>query len=133
MPPHNILLHEANLNEEDVRTAPSIWRYSLFPLQNSESEIVSLNWVTSLALQLVSQTESTGDHTFIAPVLHWAHILKAEQGPNGDWSAEVNVRTGEELGIERTCAPVELLQRLASLLKSSEFDLAISFTRALHE
>jgi hypothetical protein len=77
----------------------------------------------------VNETEVTGDQTFIAPVLHWAHIFKAEQGVNGDWPAIVNARTGEEVGLERTSAPVKLLKRLAILLQSSEFDLAISLTR----
>lgn len=72
----------------------------------------------------------SGDETLLGTVLHWAHILKSEQGPDGVWPAIVNARNGQPRSEERTCAPVTLLERLGSLVDTTEFDAAVAFARA---
>ena len=59
-------------------------------------------------------------------MLHWAHILKAEQGPDGDWPAVVNARAGTAIGATRTREPAVLLARLDMLLDFSEFEAAVA-------
>jgi len=106
--------------------APNDWYYHLFPLQGEENEALSLDWVVETALQLIDRTRATGDEAHFGPTLHWAHLLKTEQGPDGDWPAVVNARTGAPLGPARTRAPATLLACLGELLQSSEFETAIA-------
>lgn len=107
-------------------TAPNDWYYHLFPLTAEGAETLPLAYVVELAEALIREAERTGDETHFGPVLHWAHLLKCEQGPDGHWPAVVNARTGEALGSERTRRPAELLARLSRLLDTSEFDAAVA-------
>ena len=110
---------------EGVRTAPIDWYYHSFPLREAGQEAVSLEWTAALAEGIVDRAEASGDETPLGPVLHWAHLLKAEQGPEGDWPARVNARTGAAIGSERTRAPARLLERLGAFLASTEFEDAV--------
>jgi len=106
--------------------APLGWAYALFPLQGEGDERLSLEWLTGLAHKLIDNAEETGDEAHFGPVLHWAHILKTEQGPDGDWPAQVNARTGAPVGAARTREPARLLARLDALLDSSEFEAVVA-------
>ena len=106
--------------------APLDWAYALFPLQGEGEEILSLEWVARIAHERIDRAEKTGDEAHFGPVLHWAHILKAEQGPEGDWPAQVNARTGAAMGAARTRVPAGLMARLDALLDSTEFEAAVA-------
>lgn len=106
--------------------APLDWAYALFPLQAEGEEGLSLDWLVGLAHKLIDTAEETGDEAHFGPVLHWAHILKSEQGPDGDWPALVNARTGAAVGAAQTREPARLLARLDTLLGSSEFEAAVA-------
>lgn len=106
--------------------APTTWPYALFPLREADDPRLEMERVTEIALGLVDRAEATGDAAEAGSVLHWAHMLKIEQGPEGDWPAAVDARSGAALGAERTRMPAELLRRLGEWLKSSEFDAAVA-------
>lgn len=106
--------------------APLDWAYALFPLQGEGEELLSLEWVVRVAGERIDRSEETGNEAHFGPVLHWAHILKVEQGPNGDWPAQVNARTGAPIGTARTRAPAGLMARLEALLDATEFEAAIA-------
>jgi hypothetical protein len=110
--------------------APLDWAYANFPLQGDREETLSLEWLVNLAHQLIDLAEQTGNEAHFGPVLHWAHILKSGQGPDGDWPVCVNARTGASVGAARTRKPAELLARLDALLDSSEFEVAVAQARA---
>lgn len=61
----------------------------------------------------------------IGAVMHWAHILKSEQTPEGVWPRFVNARTGTMTGRQFTHSPAGILVSLAALLDTTEFDVAI--------
>ena len=82
----------------EATEAPLGWAYALFPLQGEGEEILSLEWLVSVAHARIDRAQATGDEAHFGPVLHWAHILKAEQGQDGDWPAHVNARTGIAVG-----------------------------------
>jgi len=113
----------------DHTEAPLDWAYALFPLQGEGEESLSLEWVVSVAHKLIDSAQGTGDEAHFGPVLHWAHLLKAEQGPDGDWPASVNARTGAAMGGARFREPARLLARLDVLLDSSEFEAAVARAR----
>jgi hypothetical protein len=106
--------------------APLDWAYALFPLQRDDNEILSLQWLVGLAHERIDRAQSTGDEAHFGPVLHWAHILKIEQGPDGDWPAHVNARTGASIGSARTLAPAGLMARLDALLHATEFETTVA-------
>ena len=112
-------------------TAPNEWYFHLFPLTAEREEILPLDYVTDRGLELVSETERTGDHAHLGPPLHWAHLLKYELGPGRDWPAVINARTGEAIGEARTRRPVELLAKLGELLDTAEFDAAVAAARSI--
>lgn len=109
--------------------APLDWYYHGFPLQCEGQEALSLDWVAAVANHLMDRAAETGDESCFGPVPHWAHLLKVEQGPEGDWPAAVNARTGQPAGPERTFGPALVLARLAALLQTTEFDRAIALAR----
>jgi len=106
--------------------APLDWAYAHFPLQGEGEELLSLEWVVRIAHERIDRAAETGDEEHTGPVLHWAHILKIEQGPNGDWPALINARTGAALGTARTRAPAGLMARLDALHDSTEFEAAVA-------
>jgi hypothetical protein len=112
-----------------MHQAPSNWHYHSFPLPDEDTEVISLGWVAELGHKLMDRAETTGDQAHFGPVPHWAHLLKIEQGPEGDWPLQVNARTGEAVGEERTCAPADLLERLGDVLRITEFDTLVERTR----
>ncbi len=79
-----------------------------------------------VAHERIDRAEKTGDEAHFGPVLHWAHILKAEQEQDGSWPAQINARSGAAIGTARTRAPAGLLARLDALLDSTEFEAAIA-------
>ncbi len=105
--------------------APEEWAFHNFPLESEEQEELSLESVTEVGLERVALARETGHRPYIGPVVHWAHILKVEQGPNGDWPAVINARTGQPVGERRTRRPAELLNALGEMLDSTEFDAAV--------
>jgi hypothetical protein len=112
-----------------MHPAPSNWRYHSFPLPDEDTEVISLAGVAKLGHELMDRAEATGNQAHFGPVPHWAHLLKIEQGPDGDWPLRVNAKTGEPVGEERTCAPADLLARLGDVLQITEFDTAVERTR----
>lgn len=108
-----------------VRADPE-WAYSLFPLPHEAAEALSLEWVAQVGEELLDRAAATDDQSHFGPVLHWAHLLKTAQQPQGDWPLHINPRTGECLGPERTRTPARLLERLGRVLDSSEFDDAVA-------
>jgi hypothetical protein len=110
--------------------APSDWHYHLFPLEAVGEETLSLDWVTDAAMRLMERGVGNRDEAEYEAVPHWAHLLKLEQGPEGDWPAVVNARTGEALGAERTRKPAAMLARLGELLSTTEFEAAVTLARA---
>jgi len=114
------------LDEPDpFPTAPPNWWYHSFPLRSKGEEVISIDWVADLARERIDRAETLGDEAPLGPTLHWAHLLKIEQGPKGDWPAWVNARTGAPVGTARTLSPVRLLERLGALLRSDEFKAAV--------
>jgi hypothetical protein len=111
--------------------APEDWYYFSFPLSYEDKEVISLLQVTEIGHALMDRAEEMGDQSHFGSVPHWAHLLKIEQGPDGDWPVYVNARTGEAVGEERTCAPATLLARLGRVLRSTEFDAAVERTLQL--
>ena len=111
-------------------SVPPDWYYHGFPLPSAGDEALSLDWVTEVALRRMDEAAATGDEAHFGPVLHWAHILRQEQGPDGDWPRSVNTRTGDPIGEERTRRPADLLQRLGGTLRSVEFDDAVARARS---
>ena len=109
-----------------TRTRPFDWYYHLLPLRAEGDEALPLDWVVERAAELISRAEATGEPAHFSPALHWAHLLKLEQGPDGDWPAVVNARTGEAIGTRRTRRPAEMLARLGQLLDSTEFEAAVA-------
>lgn len=106
--------------------APADWAWSGFPLEGPGDEALSLDAVVDSALIRLDEAERGGDEEPIGPVLHWAHILKTEQGSDGAWPAAVNARTGESIGAARTLAPAVVMARLDALLNSSEYAACIA-------
>ncbi|HEY3267431.1 MAG TPA: hypothetical protein VGM37_10920 [Armatimonadota bacterium] len=102
--------------------APLSYRYFLFPLDADGEDAITLERLCRHANALIDSAQAEADETHFGPVLHWAHILKTERGPDGAWPAAVNARTGEPIGPERTTAPAQLLARLGALLDTTEFE-----------
>ena len=102
-------------------TSPIHWRYSLFPLSDEAGEINDLELITDTAIYLVDEDNDNG----IGAVMHWAHILKSEQTPEGLWPRFVNARTGDMSGRQMTNSPARIMESLAVLLDTTEFDDAI--------
>lgn len=113
-----------------MRLAPAGWVWFSFPLEGGGSETVCLEAVMHAAHDALDEAEASGERDRLGPVLHWAHILKAEQDDEGDWPARVNARTGAAVGPARTRAPVALMERLEGILRSTEFAECIA--RAEH-
>ena len=90
------------------------------------AEKLRLEWVVRIAHERIDRAAETGDEAHTGPVLHWAHILKIEQGPNGDWPTLINARTGAAVGADRTRVPAGLMARLDALHDSTEFEAAIA-------
>jgi hypothetical protein len=114
-----------------MRLTPPDWRYHRFPIPDDETEEILLVEVSRLGLEMIDLGEKAGDQEFFGRVPHWAHLLKCEQSPSGDWPARVNARTGRPLGDERTRKPAELLARLGAIFKSSEYEGAVSRANAV--
>jgi hypothetical protein len=103
---------------------PPEWVYNRFPMPASETEEVTLDYVIA-AMQAEVEICTEWDSTPLGRVLHVAHMLVSHQGDDGLWAATFNLRTGDEVGIERSSAPLPLLRRLNSILDSSEFDFTL--------
>ena len=112
-------------------TAPPDWYYSLFPLTGDDVEEVATDWVMAVSDDLLHRAAVEEDEAHLGPVLHWAHLLKVAQGPEGDWPARFNARTGAAIGAERTRSPGALFERLGELLDSTEFEYAARLARPL--
>lgn len=104
--------------------APPDWAYHGFPLLSGER--LSLECAAELGMARIELARDTGDRTLIGSVLHWAHRFVSSQGPDGDWPAEVNARTGEPVCRNRTSEPAQMLAMLGDFLDSSEFDRAVA-------
>jgi hypothetical protein len=118
-----------SLTPSSAAEAPLDWAYALFPLPAEGEESLSIEWLVRLAHERIDRAGEMGDEAHFGPVLHWAHILKSEQGPDGDWPAHLNARTGAAIGAARTRTPAQLLARLDALLDSSEFEAAVARAR----
>ena len=103
---------------------PPEWVYNRFPMPTLETEVVTLDYVIgAMHAELDSCTE--WDSTPRGRVLHVAHMLVSHQGADGLWAGVFNLRTAEEIGVERSSAPLPLFRRLNEMLDSSEFDFAL--------
>lgn len=100
---------------------PPEWVYNRFPQSAPEAEIVSLDEVI-VAMQAELDACTEWDSAPLGRVLHVAHMLVSHQGADGLWALTFNLRTGEEIGKERSRAPLPLMRRLNALLDSTEFD-----------
>lgn len=105
--------------------APPDWAWARLPLIELNVETLDIAAVVDEGLRLIAEAERTGDESHFGPVMHWAHILKTEQGPDGAWPAAVNARTGEPIGRAKTLAPASLMARLDALLDSTEYAACI--------
>lgn len=103
---------------------PPEWVYNRFPMPTPETEEVTLDYVIAAA-QAETDTCTEWDTAPLGRVLHIAHMLVSHQGADGLWAATWNLRTGEEIGVERSSAPLPLFRRLNDLLGSSEFDFSL--------
>lgn len=110
--------------------APLDWAWGRFPLDAEGEETLLLEHVIQYTDALIAEARRLDDEALIGPIMHWAHILKTEQGPDGAWPSVVNARTGETIGAARTLAPATLMARLDALLDSSEYAACIA--RASH-
>jgi len=106
--------------------APPEWAWAGFPLDSDATETLDVAEFTAIALVRIKGSVRDQDEAPIGPVMHWAHILKTEQGQDGAWPAAVNARTGEPTGTARTLAPAKLMARLDALLDSSEYAACIA-------
>jgi hypothetical protein len=107
-----------------VEWTPPEWVYNRFPMPAPQMEEVTLDYVIA-AMQAETDTCTEWDSTPLGRVLHVAHMLVSHQGADGLWPATFNLRTAEEIGTERSSAPLLLFRRLNALLDSSEFDFAL--------
>ena len=107
-----------------MEQAPPDWYYHLFPL-TGEGEEIEIDAVVRRAHGLINLARESNDQAHLGTVLHWAHLLKADQGKAADWPARVNARTGAALGEARTRSPLSLFARLGAILNSSEFEGAL--------
>ena len=103
---------------------PPEWVCNRFPMPTPETEEVTLDYVI-VAAQAEVDACTKWDTTPLGRVLHVAHMLVSHQGSDGLWAATWNLRTGEEIGVERSSAPLALFRRLNDVLGSSEFDFAL--------
>jgi len=103
---------------------PPEWVYNRFPMPNPETEVVTLDYVITV-MQAAVDACTEWDTAPLGRVLHVAHMLVSHQGADGLWAATWNLRTGEEIGGERSSAPLPLFRRLNNLLGSSEFDFSL--------
>jgi hypothetical protein len=106
--------------------APWNWAWPGSPMGEETGETLSLEGVAAEGLRRVAEAGRVRDEAAVGPVMHWAHILKTEQGPDGTWPAVVNARTGDTIGWARTTAPADLLARLDALINSSEYAACIA-------
>lgn len=90
---------------------------------------MSTDWVIHVSNHLLHRAAVEEDDAVFGPVLHWAHLLKVEQGPQGDWPAHFNARTGTPIGAARTRTPGALFDRLDEILDSTEFEYAARLAR----
>jgi len=97
------------------------WRYAGMPLASADEEVADLDAAVATMLRALDGL-TPGDRSPLGPLLHVAHILKSEQGPDGLWPARINARTGEAIGRERTSSPVELLRGLDHCMNGTEFE-----------
>jgi len=103
---------------------PPEWVCNRFPMPTPETEEVTLDYVIAAAQAEVDACTEQ-DTTPLGRVLHVAHMLVSQQGADGLWAAAFNLRTGEEISVERSSAPLPLFRRLNALLDSSEFDYSL--------
>jgi hypothetical protein len=104
---------------------PPEWVYNCCPMFAPEAEVVTLDEViAAMHAELDACTE--WDSTPRGRVLHVAHMLVSHQGADGLWPSRFILRTAEEIGVERSSAPLPLFRRLNDLLDSTEFDFALS-------
>lgn len=104
--------------------APLEWVFWNFPMPTSETEVVTLDYVVA-ALQSEIDTCTEWDTSPLGNVLHVAHMLVCHQGADGLWACAFSLRTAEEIGVERSSAPLPLFRRLNDLLGSTEFDFSL--------
>lgn len=83
-----------------------------------------------LCHEALDQAEAYGDEAPMGPVLHWAHVLKTEQRPDGTWPVWVNARTGQAESQDATRGPAAVMERLAKILHTTEFDECIRLAGA---
>ena len=105
--------------------SPLDWYYAHFPMLAERVEAMGIDWLVCVATELLDRADETGDGAHAGPVLHWAHILKTMQASDGSWPAEVNLRTGAVIGLDRTRKPAVFLARLGKRLNSTEFASAV--------
>lgn len=108
---------------------PPDWVYNCFPQPEPNVEVVTLRYVVDAMQEEVDRC-TEWDSTPLGPVLHVAHMLVCFQGADGLWATVLNLRTGEDVGAERSHAPRDILCRLNEILASSEFDSAIRRSEA---
>ncbi len=103
---------------------PPEWVYNCFPRPELETEVVTLDYVME-AMQAEIAACTEWDSTPLGRVLHVAHMLVSHQGADGLWAATFHLRTGKDVGVERSSAPLSLFRRLNAILDSTEFDFAL--------
>jgi hypothetical protein len=103
---------------------PPEWVYNRFPMPTPETEVVTLDYVIA-AMYAEADSCTEWDSTPLGRVLHVAPMLVSHQGDDGLWASVFNLRTAEEIGVERSSAPLPLFRRLNEMLDSSEFDFAL--------
>ena len=103
---------------------PPEWVYNCFPQPEPGREEVSLAYVMD-AMFAEADTCTEWDGNPLGRVLHVAHMLVSYQDKDGLWPASFNMRTGDDIGTDRSAAPADLMRLLNKTLDSTEFDLAI--------
>ncbi len=103
---------------------PPAWVYNCFPQPATDVEVVSLDYIIA-ALDRHTANITEADITPLGAAMHVAHMLVTLQGADGLWPAQLNLRTGEEMGEARSAAPLPMMRRLNALLYSTEFNPTI--------
>lgn len=123
----NILRADDTNSETDVVIAewtPPGWVFNVFPIPVPDTEVITLDYIiAAMRAEIESCTE--WDSVPLGRVLHVAHMLVSHQAADGLWPAVLNLRTAEDIGTERSHAPLPLFRDLNKILDSSEFDFAV--------
>ena len=109
--------------------SPPEWVCCCFPLLREDATLLTMDWlIPTLNAHIDTVTEY--DTVALGQALHVAHILVTMQGADGRWPAAFDAQTGEEIGEERTFAPIPLFCRMNAMLNSTEFDSACMLAEA---